>query len=1004
MVPEVEKAEDRSQGVSPANRKDGSAGRSRPLAFPQPSKSKTPPRQRPKDKTEQSPPTASAFLGASDASAQKRPVPESGAGSAPPSPRSGKQAFLDFTGPSTSTQRADQEHLPREATATAQGPRGDGSGLKLPKPSKSKTPPKERRSSHDQQSNPTGNFFAGVPAETSSLAENQAAPESGAVSALPSPRSGKQAFLDFTGPSTSTQRADQEHLPREATATAQGPRGDGSGLKLPKPSKSKTPPKERRSSHQQSNPTGNFFAGVPAETSSLAENQAAPESGAVSALPSPRSGKQAFLDFTGPSTSTQRADEEHLPREATATAQGPRGDGSGLKLPKPSKSKTPPKERRSSHDQQSNPTGNFFGGVPAETSSSAEKQAAPESGAVSALPSPRSGKQAFLDFAGPSTSTQRADQEHLPREATATAQGPRGDGSGLKLPEPAKSKTPPKERRSSHDQKSNPTGNFFAGVPAETSSLAETQAAPESGAGSAPPSPRSGKQAFLDFTGPSTSTQRANEEHLPREATATAQGPRGDGSGLKLPKPSKSKTPPKERRSSHDQQSNPTGNFFGAVPAATSSSAEKQTAPESAAVSAPPSPRSGKQALLDFTGPSTSTQRADEEHLPREATATAQGPRGDGSGLKLPKPSKSKTSPKERRSSHDQQSNPTGNFFGGVPAETSSSAEKQAALESAEGSAPPSPRSGKQSFLDFTGPSTSTPRADQEYSPRDGSGFKLPKPSKSNTPPKERRSSHDQQSDPTGSFFGGVPAATSSSAEKQAAPESAAGAAPPSLNPVAPRPDEQHKLPSPAATSAKEQLAQTAETTAADTAPPSPRSDKQAVQDFTVHSEVTPPDEQQEVPSHAVAGAKAADTVPPSPHSDMQAVQDFTVNSTVTPEQQEVPSPAAETTATGTTPLTQVSNRQTGGGGLGHSQFDPQASVPDASSLVGVETEGRNASKQGGTIAAQETPFEVPRSDQQQEALAESRIARDAGDQALFLEASTELRRRLENCMPQCYL
>ena len=78
--------------------------------------------------------------------------------------------------------------------------------------------------------------------------------------------------------------------------------------------------------------------------------------------------------------------------------------------------------------------------------------------------------------------------------------------------------------------------------------------------------------------------------------------------------------------------------------------------------------------------------------------------------------------------------------------------------------------------------------------------------------------------------------------------------------------------------------------------------------------------------------------------------------------------------------------------------------MPDASSLVGVETEGRNASKQGGTIAAQETPFEVPRSDQQQEALAESRIARDAGDQALFLEASTELRRRLENCMPQCYL
>ncbi|CAE7355096.1 unnamed protein product [Symbiodinium microadriaticum] len=124
---------------------------------------------------------------------------------------------------------------------------------------------------------------------------------------------------------------------------------------------------------------------------------------------------------------------------------------------------------------------------------------------------------------------------------------------------------------------------------------------------------------------------------------------------------------------------------------------------------------------------------------------------------------------------------------------------------------------------------------------------------------------------------------------------------------------------------------------AAGTAPPSSRTDKQAVQEFTVNSASTPRDEQQDVPSHAAAETTAAGTAPPSPPFDKQAVQDFTVNSASTPRDEQ----------------------QTDGARLGQKGKVDPPTKPASSSLVGGETEKPAPPSPG----AAETPLE-PRSDQ----------------------------------------
>ncbi|CAE6955026.1 unnamed protein product, partial [Symbiodinium sp. CCMP2456] len=115
-----------------------------------------------------------------------------------------------------------------------------------------------------------------------------------------------------------------------------------------------------------------------------------------------------------------------------------------------------------------------------------------------------------------------------------------------------------------------------------------------------------------------------------------------------------------------------------------------------------------------------------------------------------------------------------------------------------------------------------------------------------------------------------------------------------------------------------------------------------------VNSANTARDEQQDVPSHAAAETAAAGTAPPLPRSDKQAVQDFTVNSENTPrdEQQDVPSL-----------FSQVSSKQTDGARLGQKgEVDPP--TKPASSSPGVETE-----KPPPSPGTAETLLE-PRSDQ----------------------------------------
>ena len=621
--------------------------------------------------------------------------------------------------------------------------KGSDRGLTLPKPSKSKTPPKER-GAHGNQSDASASRFFGVPAAAGTVTAKQATAASAAAGTTPpSPRSDKQAFLDVSEPRAETPRSEPEQ---------RGP-SEGGGLKLPKPSKSKTPPKERGAHGKQSDPSASrFFGEVPAAAGTLPEKQATAASAAAgSTLPSPRSDKQAFLDVLEPRAETPRSEPEQ---------RGP-SEGGGLKLPKPSKSQTPPKER-GAHGKQSDASANrFFGEVPAATGTLPEKQATAASvAAVSTPPSPGSDKQAFLDASEPRAETPRSEPEQ---------RGP-SEGGGLKLPKPSKSKTPPKER-GAHGKQSDPSASRFFGVPAAAGTLPEKQAtAASAAAGTTPPSPRSDKQAFLDVSEPRAETPRSEPEQ---------RGP-SEGGGLKLPKPSKSKTPPKER-GAHGKQSDPSASrFFGEVPAAAGTLPEKQaTAASAAAGSTPPSPRSDKQAFLDVLEPRAETPRSEPEQ---------RGP-SEGGGLKLPKPSKSQTPPKER-GAHGKQSDASANrFFGEVPAAAGTLPEKQAtAASAAAGSIPPSPRSDKQAFLDASEPRAETPRSEPEQrGPSEGGGLKLPKPSKSQTPPKER-GAHGKQSDASANrFFGEVPAAAGTLPEKQAtAASAAAGSTPPS-----PRSDKQ---------------------------------------------------------------------------------------------------------------------------------------------------------------------------------------------------------------------
>ena len=865
-------------GRSTSPRSERSEASNRGLTLPKPSKSKTPPKERVQKGGPTDPP-AKEFLGGAPSATAATEVQAASASAAavstPPSPRSEKQDFLEFTGPGAS-----------EAGMAAGV--AEGSGLKLPKPSKSKTPPKERVQHGHPSDPPAKEFFGGAPSAAATQVQAASAAEAGMAAGvagagglkLPKPsrsktppkkqvhhgHPGDPLTKEFFGGAPSTADATEVQAASASAAavsTPPSPRSEqqdfldfsarGSGLKLPKPSKSQTPPKERvHHEHPNSPPATEFFGGAPS-TAEAAEVQAASASAAaVSTPPSPRSEKQDFLEFTGPGASEvgmaagvaggsglklpkpsksqtppkERAHHEHssdppakeffggAPSAAATQVQaasaeagmaaGLAGAG-GLKLPKPSRSKTPPKKQVHHGHLGDRPTKEFFGGAPSTADATEVQAASASAAAVSTPPSPRSEQQDFLDFSA--------------------------GGSGLKLPKPSKSQTPPKERVHHEHPNSPPATEFFGGAPS-TASATEVQAASASAAAvSTPPSPRSEKQDFLEFTGPGTSE------------AGMAAGVAGGG-GLKLPKPSRSKTPPKKQVHHGHPGDPPTKEFFGGAPSTADATEVQAASASAAAVSTPPSPRSEQQDFLDFSA--------------------------GGSGLKLPKPSKSQTPPKERVHHEHPNSPPATEFFGGAPSTASATEVQAASAPAASVSTPPSPRSEKQDFLEFTGPGAS--EAGMADGEQGGSGLKLPKPSKSQTPPKER-AHHEHSSDPPATeFFGGAPS-TAEATEVQAG--SASTAAVSTLHsPPSEKQDHLHFTEpgkAEAGTVIGQASAGTSASPAVATPDPSRRSMRSAKQDGL---DFTGPDKAET--GDAIGGGPAENTAAPSSRQVNQDIRDFT--------------------------------------------------------------------------------------------------------------------------------
>ena len=572
MFDRAEVQQDRAdkEGRSTSPRSERSEASNRGLTLPKPAKSKTPPKKQVHHGHPGDPPTKEFFGGAPSSAA-------------------------------TQVQAASAAEAGMAAGVAR------GVGLKLPKPSKSKTPPKKQVHHGHPGDPPTKEFFGGAPSTADATEVQAASASAAAVSAPPSPRSEQQDFLDFSA--------------------------GGSGLKLPKPSKSQTPPKERvHHEHPNGPPAKEFFGGA-ASAAATQVRAASASAAAVSTPPSPRSEKQDFLDFTGPGTS-----------EAGMAAGV--AVGSGLKLPKPSKSKTPPKKQVHHEHPNGPPAKEFFGGAPSTADATEVQAASASAAAVSAPPSPRSEQQDFLDFSA--------------------------GGSGLKLPKPSKSKTPPKKQVHHGHPGDPPTKEFFGGAPS-TADATEVQAASASAAAvSTPPSPRSEKQDFLEFTGPGASK------------AGMADGEQG-GSGLKLPKPSKSKTPPKERVQKGGSTDPSTKEFFGGAPSTAATTEVQAGSASTAAVFTPPSPSSEKQDHLHSTEPGkaeagTVIRQASTETLASPALATPDPSRrsmrsAKQDGLDFTGPDKAEP----------------GDAIGGAPAESP---------------AAPSSRQVNQDIRDFTRPGT----------------------------------------------------------------------------------------------------------------------------------------------------------------------------------------------------------------------------------------------------------------------------------------------------------
>ena len=632
------------------------------------------------------------------------------------------------------------------------------SALKLPKPSKSKTPPKERgtqdpasdRSFFDGPETvkveaagatppsprsllavdrPVDNSHATAPlgqpsdngpdgsgsvtAAEGQEGQEEAKAEAGA--AAPAKEASRPDFFSAQSGSDLPPQADTEHVAEEPTLSRPEAAGKpvGIGLRLPKAAKSKTPPKERGTPDLV--PDRSFFGGSAVHKHGT-ETVKVEAAGATP--PSPRS----------PLAVDRPVDNSHTTAPlGQPSDNGP--DGSGL--------------------------------VTAADGQEGQGEAKPEAGA--AAPAKEASRPDFFSAQSGSNLAPRADTEHVAEEPTLSRPEAAGKPAGisLRLPKAAKSKAPPKQRGTPDLV---PDRSFFGGSAVHKHG---TETVKVEAAGATPPSPRSplavdrpvdnshaaaplgqpsdngpdgsgsvtaadGQEAqeagaaapakeasrpdFFSAQSGSNLAPRADTEHVAEEPTLSRPEAAGKpaGIGLRLPKAAKSKTPPKERGT---PDLTPDRSFFGG-------SAVHKHGPETVKVEAagatPPSPRS----LLAVDRP------VDNSH----ATAPLGQPSDNG---------------------------PDGS--GSVTAAEGQEGQEEAKAEA--GAAAPAKEASRPDFFSAQSGSDLPPQADTEHVAEEptlsrpeaagkpaGIGLRLPKAAKSKTPPKERGT---PDLVPDRSFFGG---------------------------------------------------------------------------------------------------------------------------------------------------------------------------------------------------------------------------------------------------------